>query len=131
MSYNIQLRVKNLIRRADSSNPYDIANFLGIKIKPVNMPKHINGFWKPILKRKFIFVNQELEEWQQSAVIAHEIGHILLHPQYHYFCIRNRTYFCIQKHEEEADNFSVELLKYSNSNIDSNFVHLFLEDGWK
>lgn len=44
MAYNIPLRVRNLIKKAGSSDPYDIARFLNIKIKTVNMPEHANGF---------------------------------------------------------------------------------------
>lgn len=77
MVRNIPLRVRNLVNLVGSSNPYDIADYLNIKIKTEDMPKHVNGFWKQILKRKFIFVNKDLCEWQQKAVIAHELGHII------------------------------------------------------
>lgn len=34
MAYNIPLRVRNLINKVGSTDPYDIADYLGIKIKP-------------------------------------------------------------------------------------------------
>ncbi len=131
MAYNIPLRIRNLIRRAGSSNPYDIAEFLGIKVKAVDTPTHINGIWKRILRRKFIFVNERLNEWQKKAVVAHEIGHITLHPKYSSFCLDNRTYFSSTRHENEADGFSIELMKYACPDIDSMFVDKFLKEGWK
>ena len=131
MAYNIPLRIRNLVRRAGSSDPYSIASFLGIKIKAVDTPTHINGIWKRILRRTFIFVNERLPEWQQKAVLAHELGHIILHPKYNYFCLDSRTYFSSTRHENEADSFSVELLKYSCPDIDSKFVDSFLKEGWK
>lgn len=129
MSYNIPLRVRNLIKKAGSSNPWVIASMLDVHIRLVETPTHINGFWLRILRRKFIFVNQSLEEWQQKAVISHELGHILLHPHYHYFCEEQRSYYCSRKHENEADAFAIELLKHSD--VDPNFTALFLKDGWK
>lgn len=130
MSCNIPLRVRNIIKKAGSADPYDIADYLGIKIRTVDTPAHVNGFWQQILNYKFIFVNQNLCGWQQKAVIGHELGHIILHPQYRYFCMDRRTYFCSQRHENEADYFSIELCSYS-MDIEENFIDLFLKEGWK
>lgn len=131
MAYNIPLRIKNLIKRTGSKNPFEIAKILNINIRLVDTPTHVNGFWKRILRRKFIFVNENLNEWQQKAVVAHEIGHILLHPKYRHFCLDNRTYFCSRRHEDEADAFSEELLKQACPDIETKFVNLFLKEGWK
>lgn len=105
MAYNYKLRVKHLIEKAGSSNPAVIAEMLGINVRYVDTPNHINGLWKRILKRKFIFVNERLNEWQRMTVISHELGHILLHPHYHHFCSEGRSYFAVQRHENEADTF--------------------------
>lgn len=75
MAYNYKLRVKHLVEKADSSNPAIIAEMLGINIRYVDTPNNINGFWKRILRRKFIFVNERLDEWQRMTVISHELGH--------------------------------------------------------
>lgn len=131
MAYNIPLRVRNLIKRAGSSNPRQIATYLGIKVKFVNTPNHINGFWLRILHRKFIFVNERLDEWQQNAVIAHEIAHIMLHPKYRYFCEDSRSYYCSRRHENEADFFAVNLLSFASPDIESLYVDRFLKEGWK
>lgn len=130
MAYNIPLRVRNLIKKAGSSDPYEIADYLNIKIKTVSMPRHTNGFWLRILRRNYICISDQLNDWQRKAVIGHELGHIMLHPQYKYFCLDSRTYFCSQRHENEADFFSVELCGYS-MDIEENFVELFLKEGWK
>lgn len=131
MAYNIPLRVKNLIKKADSPDPRAIAAAMGIRVRLVDMPTHINGCWKRVLRRKFIFVSDRLEEWQQKAVIGHELGHIILHPQYHCFCLDSRTYYCSTKHENEADAFSVALMKEVMPEVDSCFVDVFLKEGWR
>lgn len=131
MAYNIPLRIRNLIRKYDTANPGQLAEALHINVRVVPTPAHINGFWKRILRRKFIFVSDQLDEWQQQAVIAHELGHIILHPQYHYFCLDSRTYYCTQRHENEADAFSIELMKTAMPDIDSCFVDTFLKEDWR
>ena len=130
MAYNIPLRVRNLIKKTGSSDPYKIAAFLGIKIKTASLPEHTNGFWRRVLRRKYICVSDRLDEWQVKAVIGHELGHIILHPHYKYFCLDSRTYYCSQRHENEADYFSVTLCSYS-MDIEENFIKLFLKEGWK
>ncbi len=130
MAYNIPLRVRNLIKKVGSSDPYEIAQYLNIKIKTVSTPEHTNGFWRRVLRRKYICVSDRLEEWQRKAVIGHELGHIILHPEYSYFCMDRRTYYCSQRHENEADYFSTELCRYCTDS-ESRFVDLFLKEGWK
>lgn len=44
--------------------------------------------------------------------------------------MNRRTYYCSQRHENEADYFSIELCSYS-MDIEENFIELFLKDGWK
>lgn len=129
MGYNIPLRIKNLVKRTDETVPERIAKALGIHVRYVDTPSHINGFWKTLLKRKFIFVNYQLEYWQQQAVIAHELAHILLHPKYHHYCSENRSYYRSTRHENEADFFATKLLEYSD--IDPVFVDYFLKNGWE
>lgn len=129
MAYNYKLRIQNLIKKYGTSNPEEIAKYLNINVRYVDTPNHINGFWKRILRRKFIFVNAELEHWQQQAVIAHELGHILLHPKYHHYCLENRSYYHSTRHENEADFFAIKLLEYSD--IEPMFVDYFLKNGWE
>lgn len=77
MAYNYKLRVKHLVEKAGSSNPAVIAKMLGINIRYVDTPNNINGFWKRILRRKFIFVNERLDEWQRKADGKEEIDDII------------------------------------------------------
>lgn len=129
MAYNYKLRVRNLAAKAGTPYPVAIATMLNIIIKEVVLPPRINGFWKRILRRKVIFVNANLEEWQKQTVISHELGHILLHPHYHHFCVEKRSYYCSARHENEADQFAVEMM--SQNDVDQAFSSLFLRDGWK
>lgn len=129
MAYNYKLRIQNLIKKYGTSNPEEIAKHLNINVRYVDTPNHINGFWKRILRRKFIFVNERLDEWQRMAVISHELGHILLHPHYHHFCSEGRSYFASKRHENEADNFAMCLMEANG--VDTIYSYTFLQDGWR
>ena len=128
MAYNIPLRIKHLVAKCGTANPAAIAETYGILVRFVSTPKNINGFWLRILRRKFIFCNHSLEHWQKQAVIAHELGHIILHPRYrHYYS--GQSYYASKRHEDEANAFACELLKHLD--IDPLFTLAFLENGWK
>lgn len=108
---NISLRVKNLIRRHDTHNPYEIAKQMKITVHVVPLPECTYGFYRRILRRKVIFVNDSLPTGVQKFVVAHELGHILLHPGYSYFRMENRSYYASRKKEEQADEFAKQLLR--------------------
>lgn len=128
---NIPLRARNLIRKLDTTDPYLIAKELRISIIETKVPSHIQGFWRRILRRKIIFIDQSISEyWQIKAVIAHELGHILLHPQYKSYCMAGRSYYVSTKREKEANAFAIELLSYS-SDIEKQYINDFLENGYK
>lgn len=126
--YNIPLRVRNLVKKYGTANPVFIARMLNIHIRYVDTPAQVNGFWLKILRRKFIFVNANLAEWQSNAVVAHELAHIILHPHYRLFSLEGRSYYSKTSHEDEANRFSAELLQYMD--IDKCFTMAFLDHGW-
>lgn len=128
MAFNIPLRIKHLTAKCGTADPMAIAQMYGILVRFASTPQNINGFWFRILRRKFIICNCSLERWQKQAVIAHELGHIILHPHYrHYYS--GHSYFASTRHEDEANAFACELLK--RLEIDPVFTLAFLENGWK
>ena len=127
---NIPLRVKNLIKKCDTSDPYRIAKELNIEIVFCDTPEKINGMWRRILRRKYIVISERLTEWQRKAVVGHELAHFRCHPGYKNFCMSGRTFFSCQQKENEANEYAVELLSYS-CDIDRAYIKDFLENGWK
>jgi hypothetical protein len=111
---NIPLRVKNLIARHDTSAPYRIAKELNCLIYFVSLLPTVNGFWKRLLNRWIIALNENLPEWQQTAVLCHELGHIVCHPGYAAFSMRSTSYSSTRI-ESEADAFSCPIVTISMS----------------
>jgi Zn-dependent peptidase ImmA (M78 family) len=129
--FNIPVRVRNLIKRHDTADPLLIANQMKISIMQGKTPHGVNGFWRRILRRKYLGLNDKLtEEWQEKAVVAHEIAHIILHPGYVSYCMAGRTYYSNSRKEDDADEFTAELLSHS-CDIDRVYVLGFLKNGWQ
>lgn len=125
MALNIPLRVRNLVNRYATSDPYRIAKEIHCEVMLVALPRRVNGMWRRILRRKYIFINDQLEDWQQEAVLCHELGHIILHPTYHAFSLHGES-FCRTRHEQEANDFAEALMaaRYDTGEI---YVRKFLE----
>ena len=89
--------------------PYEMAASLDIEIVEHNL-KYNRGFALNIADRKIIGVNSELPDQEKRAVIAHEIGHLELHPGYGLFFMLANTGYVLGKQEREAEIFAAALL---------------------
>lgn len=72
---------RNLISRFDTRDPEEIAKALGFKVKRRYDLKRQKGFFKVIGNICFIFVNANLSKQMQRMVIAHELGHAVMHKK--------------------------------------------------
>lgn len=96
--------IKDLIKSSPSSDIYDIISSLGITIK------HQAGksFYCQIKGKKYIYLDTNLADEIKPFVLAHELGHAVLHKEeiYHYSPLsitKTAT-------EREADYFAFKLL---------------------
>lgn len=122
---NIPLRVRNLVKRHGCSDPFFIAKCEKIEIVFFDLPLAIRGFLLKVLRRKIIFVNQNLSELQQLVVICHELGHALLHRGYGYYLHADMTYYVPSRREQEANEYALNLLLYSRD-IDRSWAEMTL-----
>ena len=107
---NVKLRVLNLIARHRTRNPFKLAKALNIEIIYQDLGE-VRGFFKKILRRKYIFINGELSEFDQKLVCAHELGHAILHSSNRIqFLIDNTKILKRSKIEDEANLFASWLL---------------------
>ena len=107
---NIKLRVLNLIARHRTRNPFKLARALNIEIIYQDLGE-VRGFFKKILRRKYIFINSELSEFDQKLVCAHELGHAILHSSNRIqFLIDNTKILRRNEIEDEANLFASWLL---------------------
>lgn len=97
-------KIKNLIKNAGSSDLYDIISYLDITIKPYQG----KSFYCQLNDRKYIYLDNNLVENIKPFVLAHELGHAVLHKEeiYHYSPLSvNKT-----STEREADYFAFRIL---------------------
>ena len=115
---NIKLRVLNLIARHRTRNPFKLARLLNIEIVYEDLGE-VRGFFKKILRRKFIFINNKLSEFDQKLVCAHELGHAVLHSSNRIqFLIDNTKLLRKSRIEDEANLFASWLLFPSDEVIE-------------
>lgn len=129
---NIKLRVLNLISKYRTRNPFKLAKSLGIVVKFADLGE-VRGLFKKILKRKYIFINSNLSEFDQRIVCCHELGHAILHSSSQYqFLIDNTSLIRRSKLEDEANLFASYLLipddevfeEYEFKETETNFLML-------
>lgn len=96
--------IKELIEKTGSTDIYDIISSLSINVK-----KHPGKtFYCQINGKKYIYLDENLSEDITPFVLAHELGHAVLHKEeiYHYSPLsitKTAT-------EREADYFAFQIL---------------------
>lgn len=118
---NIQKVVLKVIRKYKSRDPFVIAKRMGIIVKYVHLsPKCPKGMFKKMLKRKFIIINMTRvkNDAELNMIMAHELGHAIMHSNSSTSFLHDHTYYARGKFEREANLFAAELL-IDTFNIDT------------
>lgn len=113
MKEHINNLIETTVYETQSANPRDIAAYFGIQI--VLFPFQVlKGLILTLSGQTFIAINQGLDEPEQRAVLAHELGHFVLSPRrYGYFYVTANTSLDV-KLEREANLFALGLLTYGH-----------------
>ncbi len=106
----IKQEVKSLIEKHSTNDPFKIADYKNIIIHFHPLHEEIMGYYRYIRNNKYIVINSNLNESIKLFTCAHELGHSQLHPRLNTPYLRRRTLYSIDKIEQEANSFAVELL---------------------
>ena len=116
----IETQASKVIDEYHSNDPFIIAEKMNINVftRPL---VDIGGYYM-VLKNnvKIAVIDSGLSRHLQKFVLAHEIGHSLLHPEKGAFMLKT-SLFATNRQEVEADKFAIELLltdSMVNDNID-------------
>lgn len=105
---NAKKIVLDLVERFGTRDPYVIAEKLDIYIQEGPLGK-IFGCHLDIAGRKFIYVNSDTPHSIKQIVLAHELGHAVMHQEGYYFFTWGDGFYR-NKAEIEAHTFAAELL---------------------
>lgn len=106
---DIKNLVSNFINIYKTNNVYEICSQLNIKIYKSHL-KDIKGYFLNISAGISIVVDYNLDAHEERCVIAHELGHVMLHRSSNICYLKNYTYSNTNKLENEANEFAAELL---------------------
>lgn len=108
---DIRRRVVNLERKYGTRNPYKLCKRMKINIVYMDLG-NIKGIYKKVVTNKFIVINENLDEFCQKVVLAHELGHAVLHHSKEIQALKDYDLFprYTNQIEIEANTFAAELL---------------------
>lgn len=108
MQKDIKKLITYYVNKYNTRNPFKIADYLGILYQIGNIG--CSGCYMFLKNHRYIFINQNLSEPETQMVMAHELGHAILHRKENCYFIRNQTLLLNSKNEKEANLFAAELL---------------------
>lgn len=109
MKKDIHKIVSYYIKKFETSDPFQIAKELHIELAIGDIGSRL-GCYMYMKRHKCIFLNENLSESELRFVMAHELGHAIMHPRQNCYFIRNKTFLSANRIEVEANTFAVELL---------------------
>lgn len=103
-------KMKQALKKGMSTNLVTIANANNIEVLEYELGS-ICGFYTYQQRSKIILINSDLSDLHKQFVLAHEIGHALLHTKVNCAFIKSRTSFKHKIYEKEANFFGANILK--------------------
>ena len=103
-------KIKQALKKGMSTNLFSIAKANNIEVFEHELG-NICGFYTYQKKTKIILLNSDLSDLHKQFVLAHEIGHALLHTKVNCAFIKSKTGFKHQIYEKEANFFGANMLK--------------------
>ena len=125
----VKKRIKEIVKRLKMI-------YSGLSLEDILLERNIVSFYlgnddltKGVYKRvngiQIICINPNLCDFERRMVLAHELGHSILHPDVDFSDIKKIDEVTLAKYEFEADTFAAEFLldddllsKYHDCSID-------------
>lgn len=106
---DIKARANRLVRFYKSRNPFEMIK--GMNVILVYYPlEGVRGFYQYFKRNNIIYLDERLSDHERKFVLAHELGHMILHKKANAIFMDTRTQFNTSRYEQEADLFAMYLL---------------------
>ena len=109
MNKKIRGIVDYYVRKYGTRDPFVLASYLNVEVQYGDMGSRSGGYMY-LKKHRCIFLNENLSYNEQLMIMAHELGHAIMHRKQNCYFIRNKTLLLNSKTEREANIFAAELL---------------------
>lgn len=109
MKKDIRKLIAYYTKKFNTRNPFEIADFLNIEVQIGPLGSRC-GCYMFLKNHRCIFLSEKLSEHEMELVMAHELGHAIMHRKGNCYFIRNKTLLLTSKTEIEANTFAAELL---------------------
>ena len=105
MALDMSQYARNLIQKYQTHDAEEILDALGVCVH--SFPMHgLRGLYKWLDGWPTVFVDSKLPAPERQFVLAHELGHFLLHRGQNRVFLDRRTYLKTDRYEREADLFA-------------------------
>lgn len=125
--------VEKLVKKYDTRDPYGLCRLLGIKVHYHDMQKKLKGFFYYQSRQKNIVIDSNVNEVLERILIAHELGHAILHTKiammrgFHEMEMFDGSSI----EEDEANFFAAELLLEDQTVLECLAEYSFFETARK
>lgn len=109
MNSKILRFIRYYTRLCGTNDPFVIADYLYIEVFRCPLGK-ISGYYKYLKRHKCIYINSDLEDNFAKVVMAHELGHAILHVKENCAFMSSKTLLLTSKIERQANLFAAYLL---------------------
>ena len=106
---DIKSKVDKLVRFYKTRDPFEMVK--GMNAILVYYPLvGVRGFYKYFKRNNIIYIDESLSDFDKKFVLAHELGHMVLHRKSNAIFMDTRTCLKTSGFEMEADLFAMHLL---------------------
>ena len=110
MKHYIKTEVDKLVQRYKTRDVYELIDKLNIILLKVPLHPSVNGLYQYFKRNKIIYLNNGLDSIMERHVLAHELGHAILHTKTNITYLESNTFYSKEKIEIAANTFAAELL---------------------
>ncbi|MGN0406193.1 MAG: ImmA/IrrE family metallo-endopeptidase [Bariatricus sp.] len=109
LNSKIRRFVRYYTRIYGTNDPFRIAKYLNIEVYSCPLGR-IAGYYKYLKRHRCIYINSDLDENFSRVVMAHELGHAILHVKENCTFMKSHTLLLTSGIEREANQFAAYLL---------------------